>query len=205
MNEINENDYMTDAKGRLIPKAMVKPQDQLRDQTVKIIVERFKKSHEVLKDCKVKSMQDISELEEIVAEKYQAKLGGKKGNLTLYSFDGKYKVMRSFADRIVFNEAAKSAEALFKECILEWGQGADPKLVSLVNYAFETDKQGNLSFSKIYSLLHYNINDEKWLRAKQAIIDSMNVAYSKSYIRVYERVGDSEVDRKSTRLNSSHP
>lgn len=78
MNEINENDYMTDAKGRLIPKSMVKPQDQLRDQTVKIIVERFKKSHEVLKDCKVKSMQDISELEEIVAEKYQAKLGGKK-------------------------------------------------------------------------------------------------------------------------------
>ena len=193
MNEINENDYITDAKGRLIPKSMVKPQDQLRDQTVKIIVERFKKSHEVLKSCKVKSMQDISELEEIVAEKYQAKLGGKKGNLTLYSFDGKYKVMRSFADRIVFNEAAKSAEALFKECILEWGQGADPKLVSLVNYAFETDKQGNLSFSKIYSLLHYNINDEKWLRAKQAIIDSMNVAYSKSYIRVYERVGDTEV------------
>ena len=193
MTEINENDYMTDAKGRLIPKSMVKPQDQLRDQTVKIIVERFKKSHEVLKSCKVKSMQDISELEEIVAEKYQAKLGGKKGNLTLYSFDGKYKVMRSFADRIVFNEAAKSAEALFKECILEWGQGADPKLVSLVNCAFETDKQGNLSFSKIYSLLHYNINDEKWLRAKQAIIDSMNVAYSKSYIRVYERVGDTEV------------
>lgn len=193
MTEINENDYMTDAKGRLIPKSMVKPQDQLRDQTVKIIVERFKKSHEVLKSCKVKSMQDISELEEIVAEKYQAKLGGKKGNLTLYSFDGKYKVMRSFADRIVFNEAAKSAEALFKECILEWGQGADPKLVSLFNYAFETDKQGNLSFSKIYSLLHYNINDEKWLRAKQAIIDSMNVAYSKSYIRVYERVGDTEV------------
>ena len=62
-------------------------------------------------------MQDISELEEIVAEKYQAKLGGKKGNLTLYSFDGKYKVVRSFADRIVFNEAAKSAEALFKECV----------------------------------------------------------------------------------------
>lgn len=53
MNEINENDYMQDAKGRLIPKSMVKPQDQLRDQTVKIIVERFKKSHEVLKDCKV--------------------------------------------------------------------------------------------------------------------------------------------------------
>lgn len=193
MNDINENNYMTDAKGRLIPKSMVKPQDQLRDQTVKIIVDRFKKSQSVLKDCKVKSMQDISELEEIVAEKYQAKLGGKKGNLTLYSFDGKYKVMRSFADRIVFNEAAKPAEALFKECILEWGQGADPKLVSLVNYAFETDKQGNLSFSKIYSLLHYNINDEKWLRAKQAIIDSMNVAYSKSYIRVYERVGDTEV------------
>ncbi|MEI3544744.1 MAG: DUF3164 family protein [Alphaproteobacteria bacterium] len=193
MTEINENDYMTDAKGRLIPKSMVKPQDQLRDQTVKIIVERFKSSQAVLKDCKVKSMQDISELEEIAAEKYQAKLGGKKGNLTLYSFDGKYKVIRSFADRIVFNEDAKSAEALFKECVLEWGNGADPKLVTLVNYAFETDKQGNLSASKIYSLLRLNIQDEKWQRAKQAIMDSMNVAYSKGYIRVYERIGDTEM------------
>lgn len=44
MNDINENNYMTDAKGRLIPKSMVKPQDQLRDQTVKIIVDRFKKA-----------------------------------------------------------------------------------------------------------------------------------------------------------------
>ena len=51
MTEINENDYMTDAKGRLIPKAMVKPQDQLRDQTVKIIVDRFKKSQSELNDC----------------------------------------------------------------------------------------------------------------------------------------------------------
>jgi len=193
MNDIKENDYMQDAKGRLIPKAMVKPQDQLRDQTVKIIVDRFKKSQDVLKNCKVKSMQDISELEEIVAEKYQAKLGGKKGNLTLYSFDGQYKVVRSFADRIVFNEAAKSAEALFKECVLEWGNGADPKLVTLVNYAFETDKQGNLSASKIYGLLRLNIQDEKWQRAKQAIMDSMNVAYSKGYIRVYERIGDTEM------------
>ncbi len=192
MNEINEN-YMTDAKGRLIPKAMIKPQDQLRDQTVKIIVERFKKCQPELKNCKVQSMQDIAELEGIVAEKYKAKLGGKKGNLTLYSFDGKYKVVRSFADRIVFNEAAKSAEALFKECILEWGNGADPKLTTLVNYAFEADKQGNLSASKIYSLLRLNIQDEKWQRAKQAIMDSMNVAYSKGYIRVYERIGDTDV------------
>lgn len=117
----------------------------------------------------------------------------KKGNLTLYSFDGQYKVVRSFADRIVFNEAAKSAEALFKECVLEWGNGADPKLVTLVNYAFETDKQGNLSASKIYGLLRLNIQDEKWQRAKQAIMDSMNVAYSKGYIRVYERIGDTEM------------
>lgn len=192
MNQFNENEYLTDAKGRLIPKSMVKPQDQLRDQTVKIIVDRFKSSQDILKACKIKSMSDISELEDIVAEKYGAKLGGKKGNLTLYSFDGKYKVERSFADRIVFNEAAKSAEALFKECVREWGHGADPKLVSLVNYSFETDKQGNLSASKIYSLLRLNIEDEKWNQAKQAIIDSMNVAYSKGYIRVYERIGNTE-------------
>nr|DAI24797.1 MAG TPA: Protein of unknown function (DUF3164) [Caudoviricetes sp.] len=198
MTEFNKEEWAQDAKGRLIPKNMIKPQDLLRDQTVQIIVERFKECHDALKECKVKSMADISELEDIVAEKYQAKLGGKKGNLTLYSFDGKYKVVRSFADRIVFNEAAKSAEALFKECVLEWGNGADPKLVTLVNYAFETDKQGNLSASKIYGLLRLNIQDEKWQRAKQAIIDSMNVAYSKGYIRVYERVGDSDIYKAIT-------
>ena len=44
MNEINENDYMTDAKGRLIPKSMVKPQDQLRDQTVKSLLSALRKA-----------------------------------------------------------------------------------------------------------------------------------------------------------------
>ena len=137
-------------------------------------------------------MQDISELEEIVAEKISGQTGRQKGNLTLYSFDGKYKVVRSFADRIVFNEAAKSAEALFKECVLEWGNGADPKLVTLVNYALRLTNKAICRRPKSMVCFCLNIQDEKWQRAKQAIMDSMNVAYSKGYIRVYERIGNTD-------------
>ena len=44
MNDINENNYMTDAKGRLIPKSMFKPQDQLRDQTKSLSIASKKAS-----------------------------------------------------------------------------------------------------------------------------------------------------------------
>jgi hypothetical protein len=36
------------------------------------------------------------------------------------------------------------------------------------------------------------IQDERWVRAMQAINDAVQVVGSKAYIRVYKRIGDTE-------------
>lgn len=57
----------------------------------------------------------------------------------------------------------------------------------------QVDKQGSVNTARILNLRTLKIDDEKWLRAMQAISDSMKVASTKPYIRFYEldeRSGD---------------
>jgi hypothetical protein len=44
----------------------------------------------------------------------------------------------------------------------------------------------------VLGLKRLNIRDEKWQRAMQAIADSVQVSGSKPYIRIYERIGDTD-------------
>ena len=54
------------------------------------------------------------------------------------------------------------------------------------------NKEGKINTARVLGLKRLNINDEKWLRAMQAIADSVQVAGSKPYIRIYERIGDTD-------------
>ena len=67
-----------------------------------------------------------------------------------------------------------------------------PELRAIVNRAFETDKAGNLNTNAVLALRRLDIQDARWVRAMQAIGESLQVVGSKSYIRLYERVGDSD-------------
>ena len=58
--------------------------------------------------------------------------------------------------------------------------------------AFNVDKEGNISTGRILSLRRLDFTDEKWLRAMEALSNSVRVQCSKSYIRIYERVGDTD-------------
>lgn len=62
----------------------------------------------------------------------------------------------------------------------------------MINDAFQVDKEGRVNVARILGLRRLDFTDEKWLKAMQAIGESIQVAGSKTYFRVYERVGDSE-------------
>ena len=66
-------------------------------------------------------------------------------------------------------------------------QGSNANIKALVNDAFQVDQQGKISTGRVLGLRRIEIQDEKWLRAMQAIADSMQVASTKPYIRFYER------------------
>ena len=184
--------YMRNASGHLVPTDKVREQDKLRDSTVRALVTDAIEAHARLKAFKAKALGDIADLVKISAEKYAVVLGGKKGNVNLVSFDGKYKVVRSMADRIVFTEEIEAAKALINSCIDRWSEGANDNIRVLVDRAFSKDKSGQLKTASVLELMRLEIADEEWKRAMLAIKDSIQTTGSAIYVRVYERVGDSD-------------
>ena len=54
------------------------------------------------------------------------------------------------------------------------------------------DKEGKINTGRVLSLRRLDIDDDRWKRAMDAISDSIQTVGSKSYVRLYERIGDSE-------------
>lgn len=181
--------YWEDAKGNLIPVARIKDIDKKRDSLVTDLCMLAKKHSEVLRDFKLETMTDIAEFAQISADEYGATLRGAagKGNVTLLTFDGRYKVQRATAETIAFDERLQVAQALISECIHVWSKGSNKNIQALVNQAFQTDQEGKVSAGRVLALRKLDIDDPKWLQAMNAIADSMRVSSSKSYVRFYER------------------
>lgn len=181
--------YKADAKGRLIPLGTIKPIDQARDQLVAEIVAKAKQMNRALAAFKEALFSDIDAFVDLSAERYGAKLGGEKGNVSLVSFDGRFKVLMAIQDSLAFDEGLQAAKVLIDECVHEWTQDARVEIKALVNDAFQVDKEGNISTGRILGLRRLDIKDEKWLRAMTALSESVRVQSSTRYLRVYERVG----------------
>lgn len=184
--------YWMDAHGRLVPLELVKPIDQERDRLVRHLVDRASELRDELADFKGVAFGDIDAFVELSAEQYGVSLGGKKGNVTLVTFDGRYKIIRAKQDSIVFDERLQAARALIDQCLAEWTEGARPELTVIINDAFSVDTKGEIRTASVLALRRLDIQDERWKRAMVAIGEACQVVGSKSYIRIYERVGDTD-------------
>jgi len=179
--------YLINASGHLVPIELISEIDKTRNDLVMEIIEKVQDLRNILADFKQDTLADIGAFVELSAEKYDVKLGGLKGNITLCSFDGQYQLKLSQADIKMFDERLHAAKELVDECIHKWTEGSRVEIKALVEHAFQTDKQGNISLARIYSLLQLQIEDEQWLQAMKALRDSMQVVSTKSYLRIYHR------------------
>lgn len=182
-----EEKFKKDAQGRMVPVEMIKPIDLERDALVQGIVSKSLELSAVLGSFKRSVMGDVKAFIDLSAEQYGVKLGGKKGNVTLTSFDGEYRVLIAVDERLSFDERLQAAKALIDECIKEWTAGARSEIKVLIDSAFQVDKQGNINTGRVLGLKRLKIEDPKWLRAMEAIQDSVMVTESKEYIRIYRR------------------
>lgn len=182
--------FKQDAKGRLIPESQIKAIDIERSDLVACLILQAKQQQQSLRAFKSLVFGDIAAFVQLSAEQYEVSMGGSKGNLTLFSFDGKYKVVRQCQDSIRFDERLQAAKALIDECIQSWSVDSNDNLKALINDAFQVDKEGQISTGRVLGLRRLNISDEKWQQAMQAISDSIIVVDSKNYVRFYERDED---------------
>lgn len=184
--------YWADPKGAWVPIDNIKPEHQEEDALVRNLAQEAKELNERLTNFKAKALGDVRAYLDLIAEKYDAKKGGKKGNVTLTSFDGSLQLTVSVADNITFGAELTAAKSLIDECIHRWAEGANTHLKTLIDDAFQVDKQGNIATGKILGLRRHNIEDETWLRAMDAISEAVKVTGTKTYVRVYRRDEASE-------------
>lgn len=183
---------MYDAHGRWVPHALIKEGDKLRHDLVLELAAKARRKAAEDAAYEQSMLADIAAFVSLQAEKYGAKLGGEKGNVTLTSFDGRYRVVRAVADFLAFDERLQIAKALIDECIREWVPGSSSEIRALIDHAFQVDRSGRVSTERVLSLRKLDIEHERWRQAMQAISDSIQVTTSRSYVRVYERIDGTE-------------
>ncbi|EPO8089473.1 TPA: DUF3164 family protein [Pseudomonas aeruginosa] len=184
--------FVKNAAGHLVPEHQVREHDKLRDQVAGDLAKQAVAISEALAAFKAKALGDIADLIAISAEKYQVKLGGKKGNVSIVTYDGRFKIERAMAERITFTEEILAAKELIDQCIRKWSEGADQHLRILVDRAFRANRQGQIKTGDVLSLLRVEIDDPDWQRAMEALKDSIQVNGTAVYIRVYQRVGNTD-------------
>ena len=184
---IGGKEYMADAKGNYVPVETIRPLDKLMDDVIDKIIGYAGPLSEEMARFKQHCFDDVDSFVALAAEKYGAKIGGKKGNVSLMSHDGCRKVDVAVADLTTYTAEILAAEALVNECLRDWSAESRPEIRAVVERAFKVDKSGRFNRAELTSLLRLDIDDDRWQRAMQAIRDAEKVVGSKRYVRMYRR------------------
>lgn len=190
MSNVETEKYRTNAAGYLVPESEVKDIDKLRDDTVAKIVAHAHELRREMQKFKNQTFADIDAFMQLSAEQYNTQWGGKRGNVSLLSYDGRYKVQLSVDDKIEFGEQLQVAKQLVDACIHEWTDGSNARVRALIEHAFQTDKAGKINTGRVLNLMSLKIDDdENWTTAMAALRDSITVVATTKYLRIYQRIG----------------
>lgn len=179
--------YWQSANGSLVPLARIKDIDKRRTKLVEELCAQAKGESDRLQAFKVSTSMAIAEFVTESLADYGVKRGGEKGNITLVTFDGRFKIVRQMQETIAFDERLQAAKSLIDECIQDWSKGSNLNMKVLVLGAFQVDQAGKINTGRVLGLRLLKITHPTWLLAMQAITDSMRVSSTKPYIRFYER------------------
>jgi len=184
--------YKSNALGHLVPVEQIDEIDLIRDELVDKIIKNARHLQAAMRDYKERTLREIDSFIDLSAAEYDTQIGGAKGNVTLTSFDGKYRVQIKNQTYIAFDERLQVAKTLIDELIHEWTKDSRGEIKALIEHAFQTDKEGNINKGRVLSLFRLKIDDQKWIQAMDAIRDSMQASHSKEYLGLYERVGNED-------------
>jgi len=179
--------YMADSGGRLVPLEIVAPAHILEDQTVRTIIGFAEEISDQVARFRGHTFDDVWSFVDVLHERYGVVRGRGKGNLTLTTFDGKYKVQVQVQEQLTFGPELAVAKTLVDKCINQWAANVGPEIRALVEHAFQVDQLGRINRSALFALRRLNIEDEQWKAAMAALGDAIRVIGSKEYVRFYKR------------------
>jgi hypothetical protein len=187
IQEIGGKAFMADAGGRLVPLGLVKPEHKLEDETVRKIVGFALDLNAQIARFRGHTFDDVNSFVDLLSGEYGGKRGGKKGNVTLTSYDGTLKVVVQVQDQLSFGPELQIAKDLVDQCITVWAAGASDEIRALVEHAFQVDKEGRINRAGLFQLRRLDIKDPQWLAAMEALGEAIRVIGSREYVRFYRR------------------
>ena len=187
-------EFLINHKGHQVPLKGIRPADIIRNEFVQSAIAKAKEQSQALAEFKKQQMSEFDAFMGLLAQEYAVEMGGKKGNVTLRSFDHKQKITLQVQESIELGPELLIAKELIDECLNEWSEGANENLKLIIEQTFATDKKGKVSVQKVLGLRRLKITDDsgKWQRAMDIIADAIQVIDSTRFIRFYETVGELE-------------
>jgi Protein of unknown function (DUF3164) len=182
-----EKQYMLDAGGRLVPRELISAAHILEDLTVRTIIGFAEEISDQVARFRGHTFDDVWTFIDLLNEQYGANRGGGKGNVTLTSYDGQFKVQVQVQEQLTFGPELQVAKTLVDACITQWALNAGVEIRALVEHAFQVDQLGRINRSALFALRRLNIEDDRWRTAMRAIGDAIRVIGSKEYVRFYKR------------------
>lgn len=168
-----------------------------RDQLVRKIAGRAKTLSARLLAWREQSLADIFAFSEKSWKKYGFKIEhGVRGSIDLHTHDGSLKIEVRKDDKIAFNEQLAGVQAEILRLVNGWAAGGNANLIAVIDAAFKPGRGGKLSAQRILGLQRTKITDPEWEVCMQALRDAVQVVGSATYIRVKERVGNSDQYRQ---------
>lgn len=153
--------YRINALGHMGPISHIKPIDLLRDALIDSLFTEARQLRHQLAEFKLRALQRIRDFVDLSAAEYGVNYGAAKGNVTLTSFDGQYRLVRAVGEHRIFDERTQAAKEKIEAYITKWSDGADTKLIAIVKRSFKVNKQGQIDINEVLALRDLDIDDEK--------------------------------------------
>ncbi|GAB5378998.1 MAG: hypothetical protein Alis3KO_00670 [Aliiglaciecola sp.] len=186
------NGFFEDEHGNLIRIDKIKDYDMLRDRLVRSMARDFAVVYDELAAAKAKAAKLFEHHVQQMASLYDVKLGGKKGNVSLTSFDKRLKVERTKQDRMTTNEHMVVATQLVDQCLEGWSKGSNKNLQAFVRKYFRTDNNGNYNIADLQRVkkLKLETPDPLWEKAMEALDNAIEHDFTATYFRASFRDDD---------------
>ena len=114
--------YWRDPRGDLIRESNVSGVDRDTDAVVRRIHAFGGALSAEMYRFRIHSLDDVYTLIDRIAERYGTRIGDRRGNVQITTFDGRMKVILAQADVIDVGPEIHAAQAIVEECIDEWSQ-----------------------------------------------------------------------------------
>ncbi|TQF69582.1 DUF3164 family protein [Pseudoalteromonas luteoviolacea] len=188
-----EQEFLINRSGYKVPLSKVSDSDKAQNEIVIKLVQRAKQLSLEHDEFKRSVYSQVNDFIADMAHSYDVEIGGKKGNITLTSYDGKSRVKVGVADNISFGPEILVAKELFLGVVnglLDQLDDEAQLIKDIVMNAFETDKEGQYSKTKIMELrskYRYSHKSDDWAAGMQAIDDAFIFGSTKTYVLFHER------------------